>query len=198
MSASQSFSDLIVQLRAGDELAAEQIVDRCAHQIFVKARGKLSERLRQRVDPEDIVQSVFKSFFVRHQQGKIELRSWEELWGLLLTITERKCTRAAEHNAAQRRTMAREVSPTQLAAGSSSNLQPYGRDPTPSEAAILAETLDQLLLNLDDVEQCALLLRLEGYTVLEISEQLGRSERSVERFLARARKHAERLQNGGV
>jgi RNA polymerase sigma-70 factor (ECF subfamily) len=54
-----------------------------------------------------------------------------------------------------------------------------GREPTPVEAAVLGETLEQLFAGLDEDERPILELSLQGYTTREISERLGRAERTV-------------------
>ena len=73
-------------------------------------------------------------------------------------------------------------------------LEPLGREPTPIEAAVLSETVEQLLAGLDEQERPVLELSLQGYTTREISEQLGRAERTV-RFLREGiRDRLERMQ----
>jgi len=73
-------------------------------------------------------------------------------------------------------------------------LEPLGREPTPLEAAVLSETVEQLLAGLDDQERPVLELSLQGYTTREISEQLRRAERTV-RFLREGiRDRLERMQ----
>ena len=48
-------------------------------------------RLRAKVDPEDVLQSVCESFFRRHAEGEFSLKDWDSLWALLAVITLRKC-----------------------------------------------------------------------------------------------------------
>ena len=40
---------------------------------------------------EDVMASVFKSFFRRHAEAPFDLSSWDSLWSLLTLITLRKC-----------------------------------------------------------------------------------------------------------
>ena len=44
------------------------------------ARSHLGGVIRQKVDPEDVVQSVFRSFFQRNAQGNWNLDDWDSLW----------------------------------------------------------------------------------------------------------------------
>jgi RNA polymerase sigma-70 factor (ECF subfamily) len=68
------------------------------------------------------------------------------------------------------------------------------REPLPEEAAMLAETLEDLFRAVDVHERPILELSLQGFTVPEISQQLGRAERSVRRLRERIRKRLERQQ----
>src|SRR5205809_645070 len=55
--------------------------------------------------------------------------------------------------------------------------------PTPVESLLLAETLDSVLRSVREPDRPILSLRLQGYTVPEISNLVGRSERTVHRIL---------------
>ena len=59
--------------------------------------------------PEDVVLSVYRSFFTRHRDGRCEVTTWDELWSMLTIITARKCINRAEYHLAKRRTAAAEV-----------------------------------------------------------------------------------------
>ena len=65
---------------------------------------------------------------------------------------------------------------------------------TPDEAAVLAETVEELLQRLNGDERTIVELSLQGYSTQEISEQLSRAERSVRRLRERVRKYLEQLQ----
>ena len=41
------------------------------------ARLRLDSRIRQKVDPEDVLQSVYKSFFLRCGAGQFDLSGWD-------------------------------------------------------------------------------------------------------------------------
>lgn len=49
---------------------AGAVVGRYTEQLLRLVRKQLPERLRTRMDPEDVVQSVFRSFFHRLRQGQ--------------------------------------------------------------------------------------------------------------------------------
>lgn len=193
-----SFTDLMDRLRAGDEDAAARVFDSFARRLIELARQHLDGRLRQKVDPEDVVQSAYRSFFDRYRDGQFTLLNWDSLWGILTRITVRKCASRAEHFRAACRDVGREV-PLEPAPGEPAALgQLFAHEPTPLEAAALAETVEHLMRDLDERERQMLELALQGYTPREISPRVGRSERTVQRLLDRVRKHLSLLQAEGA
>jgi RNA polymerase sigma-70 factor (ECF subfamily) len=191
MAASDSFTDVMARLRAGDQAAVREVFERFVDKLIRLARGQFDAVLRRKVDPEDVVQSAYKSFFLRYEAGKLEVESWSNLWGLLTMITMRKCLDQVQYHRAQCRDVQRE-------AAAQADAPPWweavAREPTPQEAAILVETVEQLLRDLDEKERPILELSLQGYSSQEISQQLGFAERSVRRFRERLRKRLERMQ----
>jgi RNA polymerase sigma-70 factor (ECF subfamily) len=193
MPADDAFRVLIARLRSGEDAAAREVFERFAGRLIGLARGHFNQILARKVDPEDVVQSAFKSFFVRHREGKLEVGDSDGLWNLLTLITLRKCADRVEYFRADRRDAAREAAGP---AGDRSDPGPIAldREPRPEEAAILAETVELLFRDLDAHERPILELSLQGCTVPEIAGQLGRAERSIRRLRERIRKRLERLQ----
>jgi RNA polymerase sigma-70 factor (ECF subfamily) len=150
----------------------------------------------EKEDPEDVVQSVFKSFFGRHAAGQFEVESPDDLWSLLTVITLRKCGHRIDYFRAARRDVQREVA---LEAGTDEvppGWEALARDPTPAEAAMLAETVERLLRNLEGADRRIFQLSLQGESVAQISSQVGLSERTVERVRREIRRCLERLRGG--
>src|SRR3954469_3145914 len=87
-----SFAGLLAQLRAGDEQAAREIHRRYTPRLVALAQRQFTPALLRRVDPESVVQSVYKSFFRRGGAGEFDFGDWDDLWGLLACITLRKCS----------------------------------------------------------------------------------------------------------
>lgn len=52
-----------------------ELVDRYTRRLLELARRQLPERVRRRVDPEDVVQSVYRSFFRRLNDGQFNFGS---------------------------------------------------------------------------------------------------------------------------
>ena len=109
MSASDSLAELMGRLRSGEDGAAREVFIRFAGRLVGLARRHLDARLAVKVDPEDVVQSAYKSFFVRHRDGGLEVGSWDGLWGVLTVITLRKCADRAAYYRAEKRDVGREA-----------------------------------------------------------------------------------------
>jgi RNA polymerase sigma-70 factor (ECF subfamily) len=192
-----SFDGVMVGLREGEEEAARQIFDRFACRLIALARSRLDSGVRQKVDPEDLVQSAYKSFFVRFADGQFELQNWDSLWAILTVITLRKCGHEIEYYRAACRDFTRETRPTVAPDGSESSWHAIDREPTPSEAAMLTETVEILMRKLDERERRVLMLSLQGFEVQEISHQIGRTERTVRRTLEKVRTLLEQMRDTG-
>src|SRR5262245_39992286 len=123
------------EVSAGDAAGFERFTRR----LIGLARRHLDARLQHKIDPEDVVQSAYKSFFLRYGEGALAAEGWDGLWGLLTLITLRKCADRVRYYRAECRDVNREA-----AAPAGEGLEPWreavGREPTPEEAAGLAET----------------------------------------------------------
>lgn len=170
----------------GEDHAVVEAYRRYAGRLVMLARHHLDARLRQKIDPDDVIQSVFRSFCWRMREGQF-VADWDGLWRLLVTITLRKCADQAEHYHAQRRDVRREVDAA-ASTGDSFVATVSRREPSPEEGAMLAETITGLLRQLDAAQQEVVVLHLQGFSAVEISQQIGRAERTVRRILQRARK----------
>src|SRR5437870_434016 len=91
------FRQIMERLGRGDPEAAREVFRRFARRLVGLARQRLDARLRQKLDPEDVVQSVFRSFFSRQAGGQFDLDDWDGVWALLTLITLRKCGHRVEH-----------------------------------------------------------------------------------------------------
>jgi RNA polymerase sigma-70 factor (ECF subfamily) len=184
------------RLRAGEEVAAAELFQRFAGRLIALARSRLDRLVRQKVDPEDVLQSVFKSFFRRHREGDWDLTDWDSLWSLLARMTIRKCGRRAIHYQSQRRDVRRETAPATDQQESSYFREAINREPTPDEAALLGETVEQVLRALEGCHRDMVQLSLQGCTCAEIANETGVTERSVQRVLKHVRERIEQLGAG--
>src|SRR5262249_4991439 len=108
---SDSFPDFLARLRARDDTAARDLFERFARALIGMARGRFAPAIRHKVDPEDVVQSAYKSFFARYGDGNLNVVNWNGLWGLLTLITLRKCAERVEYLRAACRDIGREADP---------------------------------------------------------------------------------------
>jgi RNA polymerase sigma factor (sigma-70 family) len=173
---------------------ARAILERFSRRLIGLARVHLGGRLQQKVDPEDVVQSAYKSLFLRYGAEERAAEGWEGLWGLLTLITIRKCADRARYYEADCRNLHREASAPGGDDSASPWLQIAGREPTPDEAVVLAETVEDLLAGLSGDERAIVELSLQGYSAQEISQEVGRAERSIRRIREQVRQHLEQRQ----
>ena len=91
---SNSFADFLTRLHNRDDAAAQELFGRLARQLVTLSLRYLHAGFRHKVDPEDVVQSAYKSFFFRYGAKNLDVVNWNSLWGLL----------ARNHRAEMRRT----------------------------------------------------------------------------------------------
>jgi RNA polymerase sigma-70 factor (ECF subfamily) len=171
---------LCERLRAGDEVAARAAYERWSSRLVGLARARLGNIVSAKEDPEDVVQSVYRSFFRRFAAGGYSVASWEDVWAMLAAIAVRKCANRRKRYAAGRRDARREVALFDQAL-------PSALEPTPAEAAALSDTIEALLRGFDPPERAIVELSLQGYSTAEIRDRLGRAERSVQRVREQVR-----------
>ncbi|MFM9961965.1 MAG: ECF-type sigma factor [Planctomycetaceae bacterium] len=151
------------------------------------------EEPKAKLDEEDVVQSVLRSFFTRQAKGTIAPRDRDHLWALLAMITARKCARQRRHFEAGRRDVRLEIP---LAKPGDSDLLSswasiLAHEPSAEEAAILEEEVEQLLNHFGQSHRVIAQQLLEGSDVAEIKSRLSCSERTIYRVLQRLREYLE-------
>lgn len=181
MSTGNSAKALIGRWQSGDVSAAEEIHYRYSQRLCALAEVQIGQRLRRRVDPEDIVQSVFRTFFRRAADGQFLIDHSCSLWHLLVRITINKVRLRAQYHHADKRNLAIEV----YAGGEQLAPEAVAREPSPEEAAALADEIETLLRRLEPPEIEILQLALQGHSTPEIAERLGRSRWTIRRVLDR-------------
>jgi RNA polymerase sigma-70 factor (ECF subfamily) len=179
---------LLRRIRGGEQDAATALYVRYAQRLQALAKAKTSPALAARIDPEDVVQSVFRTFFRRASEGHYDVPEGDELWKLFLVISLNKIrTLAGFHRAAKRdvsSTVGLEHSESAVAAHHGSQ-----------EEALrtLEMIIDETLGDLPEAQREMIRLRSEGHGVTEIAETTRRSKRSVERVLQQFRNRLGRL-----
>jgi RNA polymerase sigma-70 factor (ECF subfamily) len=189
-------TDWLDRLRTGDQQAAAEVVQLYTDRLLRLARKQFDTWLRDRADPEGIVQSVYRSFFGRCRDRTIERRGdGQDLWPLLAAITVRKCHNRYEKLRARKRDGGREQSlpgsPDEH--GRFGPEEPLDREPTPEEALLLVESVERLLSRLDPLDLRIAEMSLQGYEVAEISVEVHRAERTVRSVRQFLRERLERM-----
>lgn len=180
MHVSPSFDELLTDLLAGKAEAAVWIVNQYTPELVALARRNIGRKLNRRIDPEDAVQSAYRSFFVRIGRKEFELGNGEDLWKLLVTITLNKIRKQGKFHHADKRDVNDEVSGVYASAPTFPS-----SDPGPAEAIMLVDEVEAFLANLPEQDRVIVELRLQGYNSVEIAEELGRAERTIRRILER-------------
>lgn len=172
---------LLRRVKAGEEDAATALYVRYADHLRSLARAQSSPALAARLDPDDIVQSVFRTFFRRASSDGYDVPEGDDLWKLFLVIALRKIRNAANHHRAAKRDVRHTVRMGEEHDGPSRE----GGDQ--SSLAVLQMVLREALDRLPDAARQIVQLRIEGHEVAEIAERTGRSKRSTERVLQQFR-----------
>jgi RNA polymerase sigma-70 factor, ECF subfamily len=180
--------DLVGRLQDGDPRGAEALFQRYAARLARLAEQHLNRKLAGRLDGEDVVQSVFRTFFRHYARGDFQIDNSAEIWRLLVTLTLRKArAQARRHLAGKRDAAAEAPHPSALA-------EPAGQEPGPAEAAELVDQIESLLRGLPDLYCHVLEKRLQGHAVADIAEQLSVSRQTIYRALELLQRRLERSQ----
>jgi RNA polymerase sigma-70 factor, ECF subfamily len=189
--AGSSDRSLLQRLRQGSQDAATQLYLRYVHRLRALTHAKCSAELARQVDAEDIVQSIFGSFFRGASQGYYEVPAGEELWKLFLVIALNKIRAKGNYHRAAKRDARLTVH------GEGLEDQPAARGKEgDDDLAFLRLTIAEALDRLPPQHKQMVTLRIEGYEVAEIARQTGRSHRTVERILQQARERLTELLDG--
>jgi RNA polymerase sigma-70 factor (ECF subfamily) len=175
---------LLRRIKGGEEDAATALYLRYAQRLQALARSKTSSALASRVDPEDVVQSVFRTFFRRASEGHYDVPEGDELWKLLLVIALNKIRGLAEFHRAAKRDVAATVE---------FDATQQGHADSEEALRILQMIIQEVVGDLPPAQQEVVRLRIEGYGVAEIAEQTQRAKRTVERTLQSFRARLGRL-----
>ena len=169
---------LLTRYRRGDDDAATELYLRYADRLRALATHQTSALLQQRVDAEDMVQSVFRTFFRRAAIGQYDIPEGDELWKLLLVIGLNKIRYAGAFHRADKRDISKTTSADELKFSLTTQ---RGGDEVALN--VLRLTIDEMLEPLPDIVREIVQQRIAGHEINDISQSTGRSKRSVERIL---------------
>ncbi|WP_197454638.1 RNA polymerase sigma factor [Stieleria varia] len=160
----------------GDSDAIKALFDQYSQRLIHLASKNIHPALLKRFDGEDVVQSVFRSFFRRQEQGAFHIEHSEELWQLLVTLTLCKTRSQARKHTAEKRDASADVVISDVN-------QMFDRQPSHEDALALWEEMEMVLQGLPDRTAEIISMRLEGLNRSEIAKQLNLSRQTIHRIL---------------
>jgi RNA polymerase sigma-70 factor (ECF subfamily) len=167
---------LLRYFRDGNEEAAERLYHRYVRRLAALVRSRSSTDLASRIDVEDVLQSVFRTFFERAKDGRYDVPDGDDLWKLLLVLTLNKMHGLRDFHCAARRDVRR------TAVGLEQD-----EFAGPSEHSLVQLAIRDTLEGLPERYQQIVALRVEGHEIADIAVRTGRSRRTVERVLQEVR-----------
>lgn len=191
-----STTQLVVASKRGDNEALGELLERYRGYLLMLSHRFLSEPLRRRVDPADVVQLTYleakRDLSAFRGETPAEFAGW--LRGMLKNNLATAVTR---HVTAQKRSLRREVNPGGQEAGDSAGggwiHQLPGSTTSPSGVAIREEAVLALLEALhalpENQAEAVRLRYMEGLPLAEIVERMGKSDTAVAGLLKRGLKN---------
>lgn len=169
-----------------DPESQRQLHQRYADRITRLVRSRLQQSVRSRFDAEDVVNSAFRSFFMRLSDGRFVLPDTGGLWPLLAQIAIHKLHRSTEFHLRQRRRASAEAAGGPDTSADNFDARDFHRFGGDDEL-ILREELDWLAEKLPEAAMHAVRLSIEGYSHQEVADTLAVSDRTVRRYLSETR-----------
>jgi RNA polymerase sigma-70 factor (ECF subfamily) len=185
-------TELLKRLAEGDPLATGKLFACYAQRLTRLAEQHLSRKVKGREDGEDVVQSVFRTFFRRSSRGEFQIDDSNQLWRLLVKMTLLKArARGRRHTAEMRDVRAEKPG------GDAWLHAALTHEPGPAEAAALLDQITALLRGLPALFGEVLERRLRGQPVAEIAQELRVSRQSVYRVLQVLQQRLQRSAQDG-
>ena len=181
-------SDFLRRIQAGDDGAARELLDLYEAEVRLVVRRQLPRLLRSRFDSLDFLQSVWGSFFRRMRTAPTEFEDSRHLVAFLARAAKNKVIDEYRRAASRKHNMHREE-PLWLDGRRPRDVP----DPidSPSEVAQAHEVLVRLRELMPAERRTILELKAQGLSSKDIGEQLGISERTVQRVLEELRRRME-------
>ena len=185
MSNSPNVSHWIDLIKLGDSVAANRIWQHYFDRLVRSVRRRLYGQNRAVSDEEDIVLSVFDSFYHAVEQGRFpDLSDRDDLWKLLLRMSARKVVDKRRHDLRQRRGGNINLHSLDQAADEKNIIVAIGDEPSPEMVLMMQESVETFFSHLGDGQLRDLAgAKLEGYSNAELAERFECSERAIERRL---------------
>lgn len=195
MSDTNNVSHWIDLVKYGDSAAANRIWQHYFDRLVRSVRRRLNGQNRAVSDEEDIVLSVFDSFYAAAEKGRFpDLSDRDDLWRLLLRMSARKVIDKRRHDLRQRRGGGVEIHSQNQRGGDEIVIEAIGDEPSPE---MVQESVEQFFSHLGVGHLRDLAgAKLEGFSKAELAQRLGCSERTIERRLHLIREKCQQELSG--
>lgn len=189
MPSEQSITDFLPGLIAGDSVAEQRIWHHFFANLCRVAQKRLAGGRVRAADEEDVANSAMASVCRRLQRGDYpEANTGDDLWRLLVAVTERKARNLLRNEVRQKRGGGKVTGESVFNGLESSHARGLdaiaSAEPSPEFTVTMAEIMQRLLNALDNQARQIALLKIEGHQNQEIAAKMGRSRATVERKLA--------------
>jgi RNA polymerase sigma-70 factor, ECF subfamily len=144
--------------------------------LVSRVESALGGKLARLVDPQDIVQSVFRTLIRRSRDDGVRLSSGSDAWRLLLVITMNKIRKVGNFHRAAKRSINQTISLDH-------DCSVADRRPEDLDALINRMTLEEQLGRLAPEKRRMVEMYLVGMSIEEIAETASRASRTVYRAI---------------
>jgi len=167
---------LVARIKAGDQDAWNDLYGRYRDRLLVAIRSRLGVRIRERMESEDVLQSVVRDALV--ELDRFEWRGGGSLQRFLNVMINHKIGNQARKIQAQKR--AGEVPLKESAMAPAGGQLSYTNRP-------LYERLERCLQQLPpEMREVVLLRKVEGLSSKDAAEAMGKSDAAVRKLYSRA------------
>jgi RNA polymerase sigma-70 factor (ECF subfamily) len=163
------FGTLIDRIKAGDDGAMCELVERYGATLERMAEQMVGRVLQPHVDGADAVQAVTITLWVGIRTGRFNVPTPDHFLALAKTLISRQIAR---YWRSVKTEMAAKVDTSMAETLTDRDLNAALKDAEPEKAMEVDELLDKCLSHMDEIDQRLVKLRFEGYTTSEAADSL--------------------------
>src|SRR5262245_60310346 len=163
------FAALMTRVQLGDREALLHLLGCYERQVHQVARHLLGRKLKPRLDPSDLLQSVHRTLILGLRDNKFSVESEQNLVRLAVAVARNKIARAARDLSCQERHASPLIETAQSAAATRSDLADPARQIEHSDA------IERVFARLNEADRLLLRLRLEGHSTADVARLLGQN-----------------------
>ena len=147
--------------------------------LFRLVEKNMTNRLKQKEGPDDVVASVMRSLIRMQSEGKLHIEESDVFWRLLVVIALNKVRKKARFYKAKKRDSGREI-PISEGMPQLEDLA-VSHDLTDEEGEVMGKMIETLAERLDEDSRFVLNGLIAGQAKLDLASELGKSTRTVNR-----------------